>query len=117
MALFSDILAVFRRYLHGDAILSGWIAESDGMLREEGDELVFSLPGLFEFCLRHGLLRDPDIQYPQFRAALYQNPTNTEVNAMGGNLRIYANAGKVDASLYALTRPSTGTDASVTRAD
>ncbi|WLQ13541.1 hypothetical protein O5O45_27825 [Hahella aquimaris] len=117
MALFTDILAVFRRYLHGDVILSGWIAEYDGALREEGDELVFSLPGLFEFCLRHGLLRDPDIQYPQFRAALYQNPTNTEVNAMGGNLRIYANAGKVDASLYALTRPPAGADASLARTD
>ncbi|ABC33196.1 hypothetical protein HCH_06558 [Hahella chejuensis KCTC 2396] len=117
MTLFSDILAVFRRYLHADAMLSGWIAEFDGALREEGNELVFTLPGLFEFCLRHKLFNAPDIQYPQFRAAVYQNPTNTEVNAMGGNLRIYANAGKVDASLYALTRPPIGTDASLTQTD
>ncbi|MGE8498519.1 MAG: hypothetical protein ACN6O6_13510 [Pseudomonas sp.] len=94
-------LGCCERLLRGDA-------ELIALLRRQGfvcgpSAWQFSLPALHRFLRGHLAAQDA-LEYPQFRRQLFTSDLNTRLRALGAEIVIVDNRGKVDASVYGLCR-------------
>lgn len=83
-------------------------AELIALLRSQGfvcgpSAWQFSLPALHAF-VRGQLAAEDALEYLQFRRQLFASDLNTRLRALGAQVVILYNRGKVDTSLYRLCR-------------
>ncbi|PZP26754.1 MAG: hypothetical protein DI599_00955 [Pseudomonas kuykendallii] len=88
--------ACCARVLDGDAALIAQL-RARGFACEAGD-WRFSLPAV------HAFLGGRDEAYPGWLKRLYASDFNTRLRALGGEIVIVDNHGKVDRNLYSMRR-------------
>lgn len=98
-AVCARVSALFRGVLEGEPQLLVALADYEGDIWLEGGDLRFTLPALHTY-----LYTPAELEYPDFRRGLYASELNAELQGLGGKVVIDTNAGKVDQTLYRLTR-------------
>lgn len=101
---------VFCGFLRRDPTLLRAIDAFEGALDAHEGALRFTLPALYEFVCRsyetasgRAVSRDRE-SYLTFRKALYRNPTNDRLGALGGKVELDTPNSDHDLMVYKLVR-------------
>ncbi|MFO1349270.1 MAG: hypothetical protein U1F68_00755 [Gammaproteobacteria bacterium] len=104
---------IFRPALRGDPDLVQAILESAGEIYFKENDLLFTLPALFDFVMPRwqessgACVPLDEGDYKAFRRMFYRNPTNTALREIGGIVVIARAEKDHERSLYRLTRLAT----------
>ena len=100
------LVEFFRKVAAGDEEIYDQL-RSRFKSQVSGDRFHFTLPELYAFMTeQYEMFRDVD--YRRFRKALFKAPINAALQPMGALVVIIENKRKVDQTLYALERRSSG---------
>lgn len=98
-AVCGRVTALFRGILEGEPQLSAALADYEGDIWLERGDLRFTLPALHTY-----LYTPAELEYPDFRRGLYASKLNSQLRGLGAQVVIDTNTGKVDQTIYRLTR-------------